>query len=297
MTVPERSRDELAPPGGQSYVEHPPIPALESLVSSVWIQQVAPDAEPYTQRNIATGGVELICPVGGVPRVVGPLTLPLIEVLAPGTVIVGMRFQHGAAPSALGLPASELVNLALEADELWGSTALAIGESVNDAPSREHALAALQRGIAVRVADGPAPDPLISEAVRQLRWQTGDVGALTSSLYISERQLRRRCQAAVGLSPKMLHRMLRFQGFLALAQRAIALGEAPAGGGLARLAAESGYADQPHLNRECVRLTGESPGAFIGAAERTCACEHDHSASFTPLLRSRPGMQAAPASL
>jgi AraC-like DNA-binding protein len=199
-----------------------------------------------------------------------------------------VRFHPGAAPSVLGLPASELVDLTLEIEELWGCSAVALGELVDAAASPEDALAGLQGKIVGRLADARAPDPLVSEAVRQLMWRTDDVGPLTSQLHISERQLRRRCQAAVGLPPKPLHRILRFQGFLALAQHAIAQGTTPTDDGLARLAAEAGYADQPHLNRECRRLTGVSPRAFLGETEHTCACGHDHAASFTPLLRLRP---------
>src|SRR4029453_14208456 len=80
-------------------------PALAGLVSSVWIQRVSPDADPYTHRNIPNGGVELLCPVGSLPRVVGPLTRPLVEVLAPGTTVVGVRFRPGAAAPVLGPPA------------------------------------------------------------------------------------------------------------------------------------------------------------------------------------------------
>jgi AraC-like DNA-binding protein len=275
-------------PGGQTYTERPPLASLAGLVSSVWIQQVAPDAQPYTHRNIPNGGVELLCRVGAVPRVVGPLTRPLVEVLIPGATVVGMRFHPGAAPSVLGLPASALVDLSLAVDELWGSSGVALGELVDAAASPEEALAVLQRQVAGRLADATAPDPLVSEAVRQLRWRTEDVGALTSSLYISERQLRRRCQAAVGVAPKVLHRMLRFQGFLALAQQAIAQGKTPTDDGLALMAAEAGYADQPHLSRECLRLTGVSPRTFLGETEHTCACGHDHAASYAPLLQSRP---------
>jgi AraC-like DNA-binding protein len=276
-------------PGGQSYIERPPAPALAGLVSSTWIQQVAADAEPYAQRHIPNGSVELLCPVGGVPRLVGPLTRPLVERMAPGTTVVGLRFHPGAAPAVLGLPASELVDVTLRIDELWGRPAVALGEHVDAAASPEAALAGLQRQIAGRLADPAGPDPLVSEAVRQLMpWRTDDVGSVRSSLYISERQLRRRFQGAVGLAPKALHRMLRFQGFLALAQQAIAQGKAPTEDGLALLAADAGYADQPHLNRECLRLTGMSPRAFLGETEHTCACGHDHAASFTPLLRSRP---------
>jgi AraC-like DNA-binding protein len=274
--------------GGQSYVERPPIPPLAGIVSSVWIQQVAPDAPAYTQRNIPSGAVELVCRVGGEPRVVGPLTGASVEVLAPGTTVVGLRFAPGAAPGVLGMPASELVDVAVRGDELWGRSAL--GELAAAAVSPAEALAALQSHVARRLAGAGAPDPLIFEAVRQLRWLADDVGSLTSSLHISERQLRRRCQAAIGLAPKPLHRVLRFQRFLSLAQHALASGGAPAGDGLARLAAEAGYADQPHLTRECVRLTGTSPGAFLGEAEDHCGCGHDHAASFMPVLRSRPSL-------
>lgn len=276
-------------PARQVYIERPPVPALAGLVSSIWIQQVAADADPYTHRNIPHGGVELACQVGSVPRIVGPLTRPLVEVLAPGTTVVGLRFRPGAAPSFLDLPASELLDLAVEADELWGRSAVALGECVHGAASPTNALAGLQQHLVGWLGDAPGPDPLVSEAVRQLMpWRSADVGSLTSSLFISERQLRRRCQAAIGLAPKALHRTLRFQGFLALAQEAFARGRAPTGDGLAALAAEVGYADQSHLTRECLRLTGVTPRAFLHQTEVSCGCGHDHAASFMPMLRSRP---------
>jgi AraC-like DNA-binding protein len=118
-------------------------------------------------------------------------------------------------------------------------------------------------------------------------WKTGGVRAVTSELFISEAQLRRRCRAAVGLSPKVLQRTLRFQVFLALVQRAIADGRCPGDDGLAMLAAEAGYADQPHLTRECVRLTGLPPRAFMSVTQQTCSCGHDHSVSFTAILGGR----------
>jgi AraC-like DNA-binding protein len=271
----------------QTYVERSPVAPLARHVSSVWIQRIAPGAASYTHRSVPSGAVELICPVGGVPCVVGPLTLPLVEELAPGTTVVGVRFHPGAAPSALGVPASALVDLTPEAEALWGRSAIALGETVAAAPTPQHALAAIQRHLAARIAGAPPPDPLVTEAVRQLRWRTEDVGSLTRSLHISERQLRRRTQAEVGLAPKALHRVLRFQGFLALAQHALTLGKPPTDDGLARLAAEAGYADQPHLTRECLRLTGSSPRAFLGDVEQSCGCGHDHAASFAPLLRAR----------
>jgi AraC-like DNA-binding protein len=97
---------------------------------------------------------------------------------------------------------------------------------------------------------------------------------------MSERQLRRRFKAAVGLSPKALERVLRFQRFLALVHT---------GGwsrlGLARTAAALGYADQAHLTRECVRLSGLPPAELIRQSDIHCRGRHDHSPSFRSLFR------------
>jgi AraC-like DNA-binding protein len=271
----------------QSYVERPPVPALRDLVRVVWIQRIG--AEPYVQRNLPTGGVELHCTIGSLPRLVGPLTGPSTEVLAPGTTMVGVRFLPGGAAAVLGLPACELVDLTLDLDEVWGQAAVVLGELLSGTRSPEAALCILQEQLVGRRADGTQPDLLVSEAVRQLMpWRASEVGSLSSLLAISESQLRRRCLAAVGIGPKALQRTLRFQGFLALVQSERARATPSEGGGLADLAAEAGYADQAHLGRECVRLTGMPPREFLVDARGRCGREHDHSASFIPFLRGRP---------
>jgi AraC-like DNA-binding protein len=262
----------------QSYVERAPAAPLAGLVSSAWIQTSGDTA--YEALSIPNGSVELLCTLGAEPQVIGPLTEPRLDVLEPGTTIVGVRLRPGAAPSVLGMPASEVADLAVE---LWDAPAL--GEELADAASPAHALRAFEQHVFDRMAH--EPDPLIAEAVKQLMpWRLDDVTSLTDSLYISETQLRRRCRDAVGLSPKTLHRLLRFQGFLALVQRSIATGR---NASLAQLAFDAGYADQSHLNRECVRLTGVSPLTFLRQTQESCACGHDHSVSYAPLLEGRGG--------
>jgi AraC-like DNA-binding protein len=270
-------------PAGQRYVERLPVPALADVVSTVWFQQVAADAPAYVHRNLPHGGSEIICTIGAAPRVLGPLTGPHVEVLAPGTTAVGMRLRPGAAGALLGAPPSELLDLTVPVDALWGRAGTALGDRVDAATSPAEAIAALQRGMLARRLTGADPDPLVTEAVRLLMpGPATPVAALPRLLATSERNLRRRCQAAVGLGPKALHRTLRFQGFLARAQLAFASGRSP--DGLAELAIRSGYADQAHLTRECVRLTGTTPRAFLTENADTCACGHDHAASYELML-------------
>jgi AraC-like DNA-binding protein len=84
-------------------------------------------------------------------------------------------------------------------------------------------------GVAATLARRPAvPLPLLADQVA-----------------LSECQLCRRVEAAVGYPPRTLARILRFQRFLHAARSA-----PPGRRDLARLAAEVGYADQAHLTRE-----------------------------------------------
>jgi AraC-like DNA-binding protein len=261
----------------QTFRERQPAPALASRLESVWMQRVAPDGPPYRHRTIPHGSIELTVAVGTVPRVIGPQTGPVVETLAPGSVVVGVRFRHGIAPLALGLPASELVDRSIA----WDDEAL--GEAIATAGSPERAAAILERAVLDRLVEAPRPDPVVGEAVRRLLpWGRGGVGSLPAALHISERQLRRRTAAAIGLAPKVLQRVLRFQGFLALA-------DAEPRAGLAALAADTGYADQPHLTRESLRLAGLTPHALLRDAAEHCVGMHDHAASRAPLLRRRLG--------
>jgi AraC-like DNA-binding protein len=264
----------------QTVRERRPVDALARYVTCVWVQEVAPDSAPFVHRKAPNGSAEVVCVIGSMPHVVGPQTGPVIKALEPGTAIVGIRLRPGAAPPVLHLPASEASDHDLPADELYGSWAVALGEALADARSPDEAAALLERAVGERLADGPELDPLVAEAVERLHpAEASDVRTLASSLYVSERQLRRRCEAAIGMTPKALHRILRFQRFLALAWTR----EHPSTQ-LARLAADAGYSDQAHLTREAKQLEGRSPRILLLESEQHCCCGHDHTASYGPLL-------------
>jgi AraC-like DNA-binding protein len=211
-----------------------------------------------------------------------------VATLAPGATVVGLRFRPGVGPKILGIPTSDLVDFRVELDQLWGRSAAILGQRLAEAGSPDAAAALLEQEISARSAIAPGPDPLVTEAVRRLQpWRAEAIGDVTSDLFISQRQLRRRFVAALGFGPKALHRILRFQAFLALT-------DARNGreNGLAQLAADAGYADQAHLARECFRLAGLSPTAFLAELGRSCGSNHDHAASFFPLSRALLAVRA-----
>jgi AraC-like DNA-binding protein len=280
----------------ESYVERPPLPGLAGVARTVWIQRTGETA--YVQRHLPTGGVEIHFPIGGHPQLVGPLTGPEIEVIPAHTTVVGVRFQPGTAPplpTVLDDLAGQRVGLA----ELWGSSGDRLVETMARAGTPERALMFLQAHLLQEFRSAVRVDPLVGEAVKALMpWYPVTIDTLASHLALSASQLRRRCLHAVGVSPKVLQRTLRFQGFLALAQAGATASGRCGADGMAGLAVDAGYADQAHLNRECLRLTGLTPGQLlgggVGGSIDRCACGHEHSASYQPFLatRIRPPLRA-----
>jgi AraC-like DNA-binding protein len=275
--------------GMESYVECPPMPGLAGVVRTVWIQRTGETA--YVQRHLPTGGVEVQFPIGGRPQLVGPLTGPEVEVIPAHTTIVGVRFQPGTAPPLPGV-LDDLVDQRLSIAELWGTAADRLVEAMAGAETAERALLLLQGHLFREFRSAGRVDRLAGEAVRALMpWQAVNIDGLAGYLGLSPSQLRRRCLQAVGVSPKVLQRTLRFQGFLALAQAGATASGRLGADGMAGLAVDVGYADQAHLSRECLRLTGLTPGRLLGGgidgSVDRCTCGHDHSASYQPFLAWR----------
>jgi AraC-like DNA-binding protein len=270
----------------QSYRERLPRPELAPMVSCVWIQRVSSEGPAYEHRTVPNGCVELACELeSSVVRMIAARRTPLVEQLRPGVTVVGLRFLPGAASALLGLIVAELVDTVLELDHVWPRAAAALGPRMAGATSAEEAAQLLEHEIVRRSAAGERPDPVVAEAVKRLQpWRSSDLRKVSSEVFLSPRQLRRRFTAALGYGPKTLERILRFQGFLALHH---ALD--PETTTTARLAAAAGYADQAHLTRECSRLTGLTPRVFLDEMRRSCGPTHDHAASFAPLRLALDG--------
>jgi AraC-like DNA-binding protein len=103
----------------------------------------------------------------------------------------------------------------------------------------------------------PQPDPAVAWAWERLRASHGGarVEALAAELGCSRRYLRDGFQRQVGLSPKTVGRLLRFQHVRE------SIEQAP--GRWSDVAYNAGYADQSHLNREFRDLAGTTPSDFV----------------------------------
>jgi AraC-like DNA-binding protein len=250
------------------YREYAPPAALRPSVSCLWVR-VVPAGLASPALVLPDACADLIWECGRGVFVAGPDTGPAPSSLAPGTVLAGVRLRPGAGGAALGMPLSALLDQRVDSGDLRGRP---MAGTVSDLATLlpgwltpEAAMRGLLQITGRLVAAGP-PDPLVAQAARRLGAPSARVENVAADLGVSERQLHRRCRAGVGYGPATLRRVLRFRRFVSSIDRT----GVPAD--LARLAAETGYADQAHLTRESTRLAGLPPAALArvrhGAGDR-----------------------------
>jgi AraC-like DNA-binding protein len=238
-----------------AYEERKPPACLDRHVAAFWIERSRRDGRPFRDRVLPDGFVDIVW--GRSLWVRGADTRMHTIGSAPGSTFLGVRLRPGAAHSVLGVPATTIVDRRVFLTDLWGAAADRLAEELDSAPSLEAAGGLLATAILERLARSDEPDRAVNEiALRAWTRPPLSVRGLADDLGLSERQLLRRCCSAVGYGPKTLDRIIRFQRFRALSARSPELC-------LARAAALAGYADQPHLTRECRRLAGETPRQLV----------------------------------
>lgn len=179
--------------------------------------------------------------------------------IKPSTEFVGVRFHPGMAGLFLKLNPIELFQQQAKAQDCCKEFGK-IFDRLCESNSAEQALSTLQTSI-LELQKVNCEDSVslpIREALKLITISNGTmpVSHIASAIGISERTLRRGVTKAVGLSPKVLARILRFQNTM-LRLRASETAD------LCRFALDCGYADQAHMGREFQRLSGLTPTAFI----------------------------------
>lgn len=164
------------------------------------------------------------------------------------------------ARALLGMPAAELTNWDGEATEVLGAFAAELRERVRDRQTWAGRFAVIDELLAARAARAAREHvrPEVGHVWRRLRATHGavPVTALAQESGCSARHLSSLLRAEVGLAPKAVARLFRFDH----ARRRIArAGAVP----LADLAAECGYYDQAHLAREFNEMAGCPPTQWL----------------------------------
>jgi AraC-like DNA-binding protein len=255
------------------YVEVPAPPMVSDVVRCVWLLSGPASATPAPQPVVPDGCAEIVLNLadpfrrfrdGGAwetqPRsmVVGQITEAVVIAPSGAVDLVGIRLQPWGALSVLPVPATDLRDVLLPLDtvatemardlpdELEGSTPAARTATVFRYLARHGR----------RTPTGPRSRAraIVAEATRQPEATT--VRHLGARLGLGERQIERELDRHVGLRPKMLLRIARFQRALSIVRTNHTLS-------WSAVAARAGYYDQAHLTHEFRRFAACTPSEFL----------------------------------
>jgi AraC-like DNA-binding protein len=157
-----------------------------------------------------------------------------------------------AARALVGAPLHELANLTVPLDEILHAPFLV--ERLAGARDWDSRFALLDETLAPRLADA-RPSGEVAWAWQRLRQTHGRIaiGELAAELGWSRKRIVARFRDEIGLPPKAVARLLRFEHARELAGT-MSWGE---------LAFECGFSDQSHLIGEFRRVTGRTPETFL----------------------------------
>ncbi|MGE0279173.1 MAG: helix-turn-helix domain-containing protein [Rhizobiaceae bacterium] len=158
-------------------------------------------------------------------------------------------------------PMNDLANCMVPLDDLSDPEIDEIAMRLAELNSWDARLDLVERFVAARLARADAIDPAITWAVSALMRSGGQIriGTIADKLEWSRRRLVERFREELGLPPKAIARIVRFNAARSMA-------ESVSEPDWADIAAACGYADQPHLVREFAELAGASPTAWHQAA-------------------------------
>lgn len=253
-----------------NYCEIRPRHPLSRFVECFWtLESDAPATNP--ERILPDGCVELILNFGAEflqhcegkrnlqPRhfLVGQMTGPILISPTGAVQLIGIRFHPGGTLPFLRLPLHEITDQVVELGGLSSRLERDLLRAASASCSLLDKVTAIEDFLTVELLSRKYDSRLMMLAARIV--ESGGlvlVDQLANDAGISSRQLERRFLREIGLGPKLLARIIRFQQvFRAVEQRDAAW---------ATVAIECGYYDQAHLIRDFHQFAHETPAVLFG---------------------------------
>jgi AraC-like DNA-binding protein len=181
---------------------------------------------------------------------------PVIIESFGGACCVQINFTPLGARRFFGLPMNELTNRMVGLDDVLGLDGIALRERLGEAGDWDQRFDITEGFIAVHLREADRISAEVAWAYGEVVASGGRarISALAGELGWSRKHLAGKFSDAIGIGPKTLSRIVRFNRALGLAKRQQ--------DDWAGIAADCGYADQAHLVREFRQLAGETPTAM-----------------------------------
>jgi AraC-like DNA-binding protein len=171
---------------------------------------------------------------------------------------VQVNFTILGARLFLNRPLAELTNRVVSLDDAIGPAADRLINQLREAPTWDQRFHLLDHEIGARIAAARLPAPEIDRAWHRLLHSGGQlpIHRIVEESGWSRKHFINRFRHDLGLSPKLLARVLRFGRAVTMVKKGGAIR-------MADLAAACGYSDQSMFARECREFAGVTPSELV----------------------------------
>ena len=269
------------------YEEFHPCEPLAKFIKCFWVLESAAADSTGPERILPDGCTEMVFHLadpfdqhrldGTTERqplalLVGQMRGHLLIQPTGRVRVLGVRFWPGGAYPFLALPQNEIAGSVIALDSIWGAITRELHARIADAPTPAESVKQAETFLNARLKEfhrrDSGHDSGIVRAIALILRSGGrqPVESLADDLGISLRKLDRTFNTRVGLTPKMLSRIVRFQRVFKMIERT------DGGPGWVQIALDCGYYDQAHFVKEFKEFAGKAPTGYF--AEQNAISEH-----------------------
>jgi AraC-like DNA-binding protein len=170
---------------------------------------------------------------------------------------IDLRLTPLGAYRLCGMPLHELRGEVVNLGDVFGHEGRLLASKLEEREDWQRRFDLVEQFLLRRAGQESRPDPLVAEAWTRLQSARGNlrIGTLATQLGASRRHLTTRFREQLGLPPKAVARLLRFEDV----RRRLTADPVR----WIDIAIDCGYADQSHLNRDFRELAGTTPSDFL----------------------------------
>ena len=255
--------------------EYSPHPNLKRYIKTYWTlkspaitgelkkKQLLPDSGIKISFNLADpvefilkGNERFQVPDGCVS---GALTTNFWIVSKGNIDRFGLQFHPGGIYPFIDFPSIQLTNNIFSITRLWGESASQLTKQlVSTDKTVEERIRILDRFLLEQLSGNTSIDPVFEEAVSTIINAKGNIiiDEVSKAIHLSNRQLERKFKEKIGITPKLLCRILRFR-------RVFEHLTDFSDDSWVSTALTCGYYDQSHFIHDFKTFTGLSPSKFV----------------------------------
>lgn len=242
------------------YQEYEPSECLTPYIACYWTVEFKASNINKLHHIIPDGCVDIIFDLNSLSTIQGAFVTELMtrfEVinLFHDCSLFGIRFYLTTASHFFQYPIAEFSGHQVFLEHIWGHEAVFLQEDISSARSMSEIIAKLEAKLITFLPfKEQKSDPLLQTSIHYMLAHQGiiSIKSLSEKLSYSERHIRRTFQKEVGINPKELLNIIRFQFLL---KKLNASPQAV----FTDVALKSGFYDQPHFIKDFKRFYGNTP--------------------------------------